>query len=85
MNLYPNFDEIQQYAEKLLLLCSKYNLNDVARSITCVIFYYELIMGIATEESYSQFYKANLLDKGSELFKVLKLAYQYRTGKESDV
>lgn len=67
------------------MLCSKYNLNDVARSITCVTFYYELIMGIATEESYNKFYKTNILDKGSELFKILKLAYEYRAGKDVDL
>ncbi len=39
-------------------------------------------MGIAGEESFSRFYKTNLMDKGSELFRTLKLAYDFRTGKE---
>ena len=38
-------------------------------------------MGTVTEESYGQLCRANLIDKGSELFRCLKMAYLFRTGK----
>jgi len=33
-------------------------------------------MGVANEESFNKFCKANLMDKSSDLFKILKLAYE---------
>lgn len=39
-------------------------------------------MGVVSEEGYVKFCKANLVDKGSELFRMLKLAYLFRMGKE---
>jgi hypothetical protein len=62
--------------EKLTLLCNKHSLIDVIKSISCISFYYELIMGVANEESFNKFCKANLMDKSSDLFKILKLAYE---------
>ena len=64
------------------MICSKYGLNEVGRSINCIGFYYQLVMGVVTEQAYGKLCKSNLLDKGSQLFRSLKMAYLFRTGKE---
>lgn len=72
---------MREYAEKIQLICSKHSLGELSRSINCVSFYYELVMGVASEESYGRFTKMHLLDKSSNLFKVIKSAYEFQSGR----
>lgn len=77
--LHPNPCAVKEYADKLQLVCSKHALADMSRSITCITFYYELVVGTASEDSYSKFTKTHLLDKSSQLYKLIKLAFEFRT------
>jgi hypothetical protein len=72
---------VREYAEKIQLICSKHSLAELSRSINCVSFYYELVMGIASEESYNKFTKVHLLDKSSHLFKIIKSAFEFQSGR----
>lgn len=63
------------------MVCSKFGLGDLGRVVNCVIFYYEVLIGTAGEESYTKFYKSGLIEKGNGIFKIIKLAYNIRIGK----
>jgi translation initiation factor 2 beta subunit (eIF-2beta)/eIF-5 len=40
IGLYPNTKEMREFGEKAGLLCSKFALGDLAKSISCIMFYY---------------------------------------------
>lgn len=81
INLYPKHKEMREFGEKAGLLCAKFSMGELAKSISCIMFYYEILMGTANEDSYSKFYKSNLMEKSSPIFKTIKLAYEIRAGK----
>lgn len=74
---------MKDFGDKSLVICSKFGLGDLARSIHYILFYYEILMGTANEESFNKFYKSNLMEKSSNIFKTVKLAYEIRTNKIS--
>ncbi len=49
VGLYPNTKEMREFGEKAGLVCSKFGLGDLGKAIGCLGFYYEVLMGIATE------------------------------------
>jgi hypothetical protein len=83
VGLYPNAREMREFGEKAGLVCAKFGLGELGKAIGCLGFYYEVLIGTASEESYSRFYKSNLMEKSSHVFKTIKLAYEIRTGKGS--
>ena len=47
LNVYPNTKDMKDFGDKSLVICSKFGLGDLARSIHCILFYYEILMGTA--------------------------------------
>jgi len=56
-------------------------LADLTKMINIIWFYYEMILGIDTEDSYNKFLKNNLIDKNLDIFKNIKLIYEFKHDK----
>jgi hypothetical protein len=40
INLYPKVKEVKDFGDKLLLICGKFGVGDLSKSVNCIMFYY---------------------------------------------